>query len=785
MPRFINIQDNFSSGEIGPLLKGRINLDMYKTGLDEMLNMFPTKQGALTRRPGSRYKGKVSHFTGMYDFPAIASQSVEDVHLFPFVVDKTELTTYSINQIVVAIVKLTNRIVIQFYKRTDGDFSAAGGVTLLSGTWLNLPSLIDYGTYKTVIPTHLDIHRFQATQYGNIMILCHESGEIAPIVIGVAQPGTPGEFICSVNYLYDFYVAGATVSNTFYNTNLSQTLLNTNIAPLLYVPYTDINSTQITISALEIVPTTSYTLTASSSLFGQGMVGSLVKLTRGSTTTTYKITGYTSPTVVSATRTNFTYGSYDPTATKLWEIQAWNSTWGHPRTVAVYEQRLIYGGSKYFQDRLWFSNTGNMFLMMQKKLAQDLTSDASGLNFYGSASASDPFAVSIASENASKISWISSGKGLYVGTEDGEYVVTGGNTGLAYNTINIKNEYNSGSSYIQAIGYDDGVIFVNKESNGINHFKYNNDNGSHLSKDLSLLIKDIDEDITDNNRLLVRDFIKILQVSKNSYFSSIDFILKPYFLDIISGTHKWSNDFKDVIIHLVMDSTTSSMGACSIVLGGTHSLQSIINFKDSYKNFISILVATKRGSDFCFEEIQRVLNDITMPGTYDYHNYLDCSYTTSLQNFTHPVLKSTTVSALVDGILYENIALDGSGNGTLPVTPVGAAIIGLPFVSRIKTLAPNLGGFGNNDGRMSRKRIDKIFVEYRNTKHLMVGTSLTNLLSLEIDTDYANNVNLYSGNKSKAIMNSSEENGQVIISTDKPYPVTILQVGIRGMTEEI
>ena len=56
MPIF-HTQNVLNGGEIGPLLRGRVEQPRYNTGTREMLNFVPMPQGGATRRPGMRYLG--------------------------------------------------------------------------------------------------------------------------------------------------------------------------------------------------------------------------------------------------------------------------------------------------------------------------------------------------------------------------------------------------------------------------------------------------------------------------------------------------------------------------------------------------------------------------------------------------------------------------------------------------------------------------------------------------------------------------------------------------------
>ena len=59
MAKAAPLQDSFTSGEISPLVQGRVSLDRYKEALATCKNYVPTIQGGLTRRPGTTFVGEV------------------------------------------------------------------------------------------------------------------------------------------------------------------------------------------------------------------------------------------------------------------------------------------------------------------------------------------------------------------------------------------------------------------------------------------------------------------------------------------------------------------------------------------------------------------------------------------------------------------------------------------------------------------------------------------------------------------------------------------------------
>lgn len=54
MGRFVQVQNNFSVGEVDPLLRARMDLQQYQNALAKATNVYVQPQGGITRRPGLR-----------------------------------------------------------------------------------------------------------------------------------------------------------------------------------------------------------------------------------------------------------------------------------------------------------------------------------------------------------------------------------------------------------------------------------------------------------------------------------------------------------------------------------------------------------------------------------------------------------------------------------------------------------------------------------------------------------------------------------------------------------
>ncbi len=76
MARFTSIQTNFTTGELDPLLRARVDLQAYANALEEATNVVVQPQGGIRRRPGSKY---------IISLPNSSSESVANgVRLVPF-----------------------------------------------------------------------------------------------------------------------------------------------------------------------------------------------------------------------------------------------------------------------------------------------------------------------------------------------------------------------------------------------------------------------------------------------------------------------------------------------------------------------------------------------------------------------------------------------------------------------------------------------------------------------------------------------------------------------------
>lgn len=84
MSRIIRVQTNFTSGELDPKLRARIDLRQYFNGMETAKNVVVQPQGGIARRDGTRY---------IAELPASAADGVRTVH-FEFSVDDSYMLIF-------------------------------------------------------------------------------------------------------------------------------------------------------------------------------------------------------------------------------------------------------------------------------------------------------------------------------------------------------------------------------------------------------------------------------------------------------------------------------------------------------------------------------------------------------------------------------------------------------------------------------------------------------------------------------------------------------------------
>ena len=226
------------------------------------------------------------------------------------------------------------------------------------------------------------------------------------------------------------------------------------------------------------------TLTASAPVFQNNHAGTRLRVGNKEV----QITTVASATVVSATviETLLSTG-----ATVDWEEQSFSAVRGYPITAAFHQDRLVIGGSRDLPNRMWFSQSGDLFNF---DLGTGL--DAEAIEF------------GIFSDQVNAIRGVFSGRHLQVFTSGSEWMVTG--DPLTPSTVQIRRQTRVGSMsnrFISPIDVDGATLFVARNGQELREFIYTNIEEAYRATDLALLSHHIittpvDQDFDQRRRLL-------------------------------------------------------------------------------------------------------------------------------------------------------------------------------------------------------------------------------------------------------------------------------------------
>ncbi len=148
MTRILNIQTNFTVGEVDPLLRGRIDLNQYYSALKTAENVVVIPQGGVRRRPGLKF---------IYDLPASAANGVS---LVPFEFSVADSYMFAIVNQRIYIFK--NGVLITNINGSGNAYLAAS--TLTSAI---LPNLKYAQSADTMIFVHEDLEPLKLVRGAN------------------------------------------------------------------------------------------------------------------------------------------------------------------------------------------------------------------------------------------------------------------------------------------------------------------------------------------------------------------------------------------------------------------------------------------------------------------------------------------------------------------------------------------------------------------------------------------------------------------------------------------
>lgn len=477
MPRFVDIQTSFSTGELDPLLRARVDLAQYNNALAKATNVVVQPQGGLRRRPGLKY---------MAELPSAASSGVR---LVPF--------EFSV----------TDSYMLCFTDQRMYVFKDGVQITNINGSG---------NAYLTTSITSAMLSSIVWTQSADTMIIVQEDLQPQRLVRGATDASwtiSSITFDSIPKYSFDLRVFEP-------NASITPSAVSGNIT-LTASAYTGDTGN------LQAATSTSVTLKSAASSTDNIFVGMCVQMTTGTQAgKARKITAYNGTTKVATTfpawdtapltgdsykvvpfalesvnqyvnavpqgrarilefvsdtevRAITEYPFFDTTTRTVgnWSVECfyedvWSATKGWPRTVTFHEGRLYFGGSKSRPSTIWGSKIGIFYDFVPTESLDDdaieATLDTSSLNV---------------------IVDMISGRDLQVFTTGGEfYVPQGGTDPITPLTLAFKAVSRNGTkpgTRVQAL--ESGSVYIQRSGKSVNEFLFSDSQLTYVTQRISLL----------------------------------------------------------------------------------------------------------------------------------------------------------------------------------------------------------------------------------------------------------------------------------------------------------
>lgn len=191
------------------------------------------------------------------------------------------------------------------------------------------------------------------------------------------------------------------------------------------------------------------------------------------------ITAYTSTTVVTADIDGPNASAR--TATVNWRLGVWSVTTGYPAASTFHQDRLVFGGSTDYPQRLDMSRTGD-FENFAPTEADGTVVDDNGV------------ATNLSADTVNAIRWLADDeKGLLVGTVGGEWVVRPSDTGDVITPSNVQAKRSTayGSANIQAVRAGRAILFVQRAKRKVRELSYLFENDGFSAPDMTLIAEHI------------------------------------------------------------------------------------------------------------------------------------------------------------------------------------------------------------------------------------------------------------------------------------------------------
>jgi hypothetical protein len=483
MARFVTVQTNFTTGELDPLLRARVDLKSYENALETAKNVFCQPQGGITRRSGTRYINSLPNTS--------TDSAANGVRLvaFEFSTSDSYMLCFTHNRMYI--------------------YKAGALITNINGSGL------DYLNTSGVSLTSARLNEMCWTQSADTLIVTHEDMAPVKIVRGASDSSWTASAISFTSIPnYAFTMLTIAPPGTLTPSAISGKIKLTASEAAVTGTAQAGGSTSITLAAAASATTNAYTgmyVTLTSGT-GSGQVRRITAYngttkvatvnsawtTNPNSTSVYSLTVFVASSVgqyvngfpqgrakiisfLSATEVNVVteYPFFDTTALTVgnWDIESgyenvWSAAKGWPRTVTFHQGRLYFGGSKSRPSTVWGSVVGIFFDFEPTEALDD-----------------DALEATLDTNTFNAITDIISGRDLTIFTTGGEfYVPQSGLEPITPTSFFVQSTSRNGSKPgIRVQQLESGILFIQRQGKALAEIAYSDTQLTYVTSKISLL----------------------------------------------------------------------------------------------------------------------------------------------------------------------------------------------------------------------------------------------------------------------------------------------------------
>ena len=465
------IQTNFSSGELDPLMRFRSDTGAYQNGAARLRNVALLNTGGVTRRPGTTYLAALPARSRLISF------DFDENERYIFALSNNRLTVYDTDGVLIANITsgatwTTNELFSLTYAQVADTMILAHqswAPKVIKRTSASTFTITDFAFDQSV---NQDFTYQPYFKFADDAVTLACSGTTGSVTVTASAPSFTSDYVGLRLRWQDVEIAITGYTNS---TTLTGTIRGT-----LKAEY-DIDPFRSTISSTTVEVTHvlhGFATGASVVITGANAVGGIPATELNATHTVtviddnhYNITVTTPATESIDGGGPSVFYTSNTTATRTWYEPVFATPNGWPAAVAFHDGRLWFGGTTAQPDGLYGSTINQYF------------------NFdVGDGLDNQAVQVSIGSEDISNVQHIVSNRDLQIFTATGEFIAPRSNAQvLTPANTRVLRQTPYGCSQVTPIPFDGGTLFVQNSGKGVREFIYADAENSYASTDLSLL----------------------------------------------------------------------------------------------------------------------------------------------------------------------------------------------------------------------------------------------------------------------------------------------------------